>query len=136
VLQGPELLRLPDAVEALAKVPHIAVMATHEGPELDRAQLVLPAAVWAEMDGSFTNYQRRVQRIRRAVPALGGAQPRWQMAARVLQRLGGTFAATSAREVFALLAASVPGYAGLTYGALGATGRALDTPAPPAEARA
>lgn len=129
VLQGPELLRLPDAVEPLARVPHIAVMATHEGPELDRAHLVLPAAVWAEVDGSFTNFQRRVQRIRRAFPSLGDAQPRWQMAARVIQRLGGTFPAASAREAFALLAAAVPGYAGLTYGALGATGRVLEAPA-------
>lgn len=137
VLQGPELLRLPEAVEALSRVPRIAVMATHEGPELDRAHLVLPATVWAEMDGSFTNFQRRVQRIRRAVPPLGDAQPRWQMAARVIQRLGGSFAATSAREAFALLAAAVPGYAGLTYGALGATGRVLAGPAAEgAEARA
>jgi predicted molibdopterin-dependent oxidoreductase YjgC len=109
-------------------VAHVAVMATHEGPELDRAHLVLPAAVWAEVDGSFTNFQRRVQRIRRAFAAAGDAQPRWQMAARLIQRLGGTFPATSAREVFALLAAAVPGYAGLTYGALGATGRALAAP--------
>jgi NADH-quinone oxidoreductase subunit G len=136
VLQGPELLRLPDAVEALAQVPRIAVMATHEGPELDRAHLVLPAAVWAETDGSFTNFQRRVQRIRRAVPALGDAQPRWLVAARLLQRLGGSFPAVSAREAFALLASAVPGYAGLTYGALGATGRVLEQPAPPAEAHA
>jgi NADH-quinone oxidoreductase subunit G len=134
VLQGPELLRLPEAVEALARVPHIAVMATHEGPELDRAHLVLPAAVWAEMDGTFTNFQRRVQRIRRAVPPLGDAQPRWQMAARVIQRRGGSFPAVSAREVFALLAAAVPAYAGLTYGAVGATGRVLPAAAGPAEA--
>jgi NADH-quinone oxidoreductase subunit G len=136
VLQGPELLRLPDAVDALSHVAHVAVMATHEGPELDRAHLVLPATVWAEMDGSFTNFQRRVQRIRRAVPPLGDAQPRWQMAARVIQRLGGSFPAVSAREAFALLAAAVPGYAGLTYGALGATGRVLDAPAAAAEAHA
>ena len=136
VLQGPELLRLPEAVDALAHVPYIVVMATHEGPELDRAHAVLPAAVWAEMDGSFTNFQRRVQRIRRAFPPLGDAQPRWQMAARLIQRLGGAFPAVSAREAFALLAAAVPGYAGLTYGTLGATGRVLDAPSAPAAAEA
>src|SRR6185295_3056036 len=81
VLQGTELLRVPEAVDALAKVPCIAVMATHEGPELDRAHVVLPAAVWAEVDGTFTNYQRRVQRIRNAVPAPGAAVPRWELAA-------------------------------------------------------
>ncbi|HEX9202795.1 MAG TPA: 2Fe-2S iron-sulfur cluster-binding protein, partial [Vicinamibacteria bacterium] len=65
VLQGPELLRMPEAVDALARVPFVAVMATHEGPELERAHAVLPAAVWAEVDGTFTNYQRRLQRVRR-----------------------------------------------------------------------
>ena len=73
ILQGPELLRLPEAAAALSSVPFVAVMATHEVPELDRAHVVLPAAMWAEVEGTFTNYQRRVQRIRRAVPAPGEA---------------------------------------------------------------
>ena len=63
-------------------------MATHEGPELDRASVVLPAAVWAEVEGTFTNYQRRVQRVRVAVPAPGDATPRWELAAGLLERLG------------------------------------------------
>ena len=139
VLQGPELLRLPGTVDALANVPFIAVMATHEGPELDRAHAVLPAAFWAEVDGTFTNYQRRVQRIRRAVVAPGDALPRWGLAAGLLQRLGQPLAASSAREVFALFAKSAPDYAGLDYKAIGATGRALplaDEGAASAEARA
>ena len=139
VLQGPELLRVPEAVDALAKVPFVAVMATHEGPELDRAHAVLPAAFWAEVDGTFTNYQRRVQRIRRAVVAPGDARPRWKLAAGLLQRLGQPLVATSAREVFALFARSAPDYADLDYKAIGATGRALslaDEGGASAEARA
>jgi NADH-quinone oxidoreductase subunit G len=125
VLQGPELLRLPEAAEALAKVPFVVVMATHEGPELDRAHAVLPAAMWAEVDGTFTNYQRRVQRIRRAFPAPGEARPGFELCAGLLQRLGQPLAATSAREVFGLLAKAVPGYLALDYRALGGLGRAL-----------
>jgi predicted molibdopterin-dependent oxidoreductase YjgC len=125
LLQGPELLRVPEAVEALAKVPFIAVMATHEGPELDRAHCVLPAAMWAEVDGTFTNYERRIQRLKRAVPAPGDAQPRWELAASLLQRLGQPLAAASAREVFALLAKSVPDFATLDYRSIGAQGHAL-----------
>jgi len=137
VLQGPELLRVPDAVDALAKVPFVAVMATHEGPELDRAHVVLPAALWAETDGTFTNFQRRVQRMKRAFAAPGEVLPRWELAAELLRRLGAPLAATSAREVFALLTRAVPDYAGLDYKALGATGRALPLPeAPSQEARA
>jgi NADH-quinone oxidoreductase subunit G len=128
VLQGPELLRVAEMVDAVEKVPFVVVMATHEGPELDRAHVVLPAAGWAEADGTFTNYQRRVQRLRAAVPAPGEAAPRWELAAGVLERLGEPLGATSAREVFTVLARAVPDYTGLDYRAIGARGRALARP--------
>lgn len=139
VLQGPEILRVSEAVDAIAKVPFVAVMATHEGPELDRATVVLPAAMWAEAEGTFTNYQRRVQRLRAAVPAPGDAIPRWELAAGVLERLGRPLGAATAREVFALLAGTTPDYAGLDYRAIGPLGKALPLapdPAPAQEARA
>ncbi len=125
LLQGPELLRLPEAADALIRVPFIAVLASHEGPELDPAHAVLPAAVWAEVDGTFTNYQRRVQRIRRAVPPPGEAASGWALVSGLLSRLGRPLPATSAREVFALLARTVPDYAALDYPSLGAGGRVL-----------
>jgi predicted molibdopterin-dependent oxidoreductase YjgC len=128
------MLRLPEAAAALASVPFVAVMATHEVPELDRAHVVLPAAMWAEVEGTFTNYERRVQRIRHAVPAPGEAAARWEMAAGLLERLHAPLGATSAREVFALLAAATKDHAGLDYKALGATGRALPRDAAPGAA--
>jgi predicted molibdopterin-dependent oxidoreductase YjgC len=66
-----------------------------------------------------------VQRLKRAVPPTGDARPRWELEAELLRRIGGALAASSPREVFALLAKTVPDYAGLDYKALGATGRAL-----------
>jgi len=128
VLQGPELLRLPEAREALARVPFIAVMATHEWPELQAAHVVLPAAAWAEVDGTFTNYQRRVQRIRRAVPAPGAALARWELAEGVLRALGAPLGVSSAREVFSRLGQAVSDYAGLDHKAVGPGGRALASP--------
>jgi formate dehydrogenase major subunit len=124
VLQGPELLQVPEAADALARVPFIAILATHESPVLDRVHLVLPVAMWAEVDGTFTNYQRRVQRIRIAVSPQGDARPGRELLGGVLQRLGVDHP-ISAREGFARLAAAVPGYEGLTYKLLGSTGRAL-----------
>ena len=132
VLQGPELLRQPDAAAALDKVPFVAVMATHQGPELERAHVVLPAAMWAEVEGTFTNYARRIQRLQRAVPPRGQATPMWELSALILKRLGQPLDAASPREVFALLAAAVKDYAGLDYRAIGALGKAL-TPPPDAE---
>jgi NADH-quinone oxidoreductase subunit G len=125
VLQGPELLALGEAADAVAKIPFVAVMASHQGPELDRAHAVLPTTLWPEAEGTFTNYQRRVQRFRRAIPAPGSARPRWELAAALLRRLGHPLAAASARDVFALLAKAVPDYASLDYKVLGASGRAL-----------
>ncbi len=125
VLQGPELLRSAEAAEALAKVPFVAVMATHEGPELDRVQAVLAAAMWAEVEGSFTNYARRVQRVRRAFAAPGSAVPRWELAVGLLHRLGKPLPASSARDMFAHLTQAVAAYAGLDYKVLGPFGRAL-----------
>jgi NADH-quinone oxidoreductase subunit G len=131
LLQGVELLLVPEAADALSRVGFIAVMATHEGPELQGVHAVLPAAVWAEMDGTFTNFQRRVQKIKRAVASPGDARPRWELAAGLLQRLGTPLPATSAREVFALVTKAVGDYAGLDYRAIGGGGRALASPNPP-----
>ncbi len=125
VLQGPELLRVPEAAQAVAQVPLVAVMATHEGSELDRVHAVLPAAVWAEVDGTFTNYQRRVQRLRAAVTAPGDARPLRELAGALLQRLGKPLPAQSAHEVFALLAAVTPDYGGLDHQTIGPLGRVL-----------
>jgi predicted molibdopterin-dependent oxidoreductase YjgC len=134
LLQGPELLRLPAAAAAVRKVPFVVVMATHEGPELGAASVVLPAAMWAEVEGTFTNYQRRVQRLRRAVAPPGEARARWELSAELLRLLGASFAATSAREVFALLTSAVSDYSGLDYRGLGTTGRVIAGPSAAASA--
>src|SRR5262245_33215910 len=125
VLQGPELLRQAGAEDALSRVPFVAVMAEHEEQALERAHAVLPSAAWAESDGTFTNYQRRVQRFRRAFAAPGEARPRWEMALGLLQRLGSAVTGSSARELFATLAAAVPDYAGLDHRGVGPGGRQL-----------
>ncbi len=55
------------------------------------ADVFLPAAAWAEKDGTFTNTDRRVQRVRRALEPSGQARPDWQiicdLARRIEQRL-------------------------------------------------
>jgi NADH-quinone oxidoreductase subunit G len=136
VLQGPEMLRVPEAAAALAKVPFVAVMASHEEAALDLAHVVLPAAMWVEYEGSFTNYQRRVQRFRRAYNPLGDARARWELASGLLRRLGRPLPASSARELFGLLAAETRDYAGLDFKKLGSTGVALASGEPAvAEAR-
>ncbi len=67
------------------------------------AHAVLPAAQWAEKDGTQTNSERRVSLMRRAVDAPGEALPDWEIFARVGRALGHTaqFGWTTAAQVHA-----------------------------------
>jgi NADH-quinone oxidoreductase subunit G len=90
-----------------------------------RAQLVLPSAAYAEREGTFTNFEGRVQRFRAALEPLGEARPDWRILAQLGQSLGAThpaFAAERSEQIFAALAAAVPAFAGMSYRALGDAG--------------
>jgi NADH-quinone oxidoreductase subunit G len=90
-----------------------------------RAHLVLPSAAYAEREGTFTNFEGRVQRFRTAVDPLGEALPDWEMLERLGRALGATgaaFAAERAEQIFAALAGTVAAFAGMTYRALGDAG--------------
>ncbi len=53
-----------------------------------KADLILPAAAFTEMNGTFINYEGRVQEIRRAVPPPGEALPTWQVLSRLARAMG------------------------------------------------
>ena len=97
------------------------------------ADVFLPAASWAEKDGTFTNTDRRVQRVRQALPLRGHSRPDWQiicdLAQRIERRLGSptagwTYADPS--EVLEEMGRLVPEYAGVRYSRL--EGQGLQTP--------
>jgi NADH-quinone oxidoreductase subunit G len=111
-----------DVTEALAG----AEMVVFQGPSANAtsagAHLVLPSAAYVEREGTFTNFQGRVQRFRTAVEPLGEAMADWSILARVGRALGSAdpvFAATRAEQVFAGLAGQVPAFTGMTYRGLG-----------------
>jgi assimilatory nitrate reductase catalytic subunit len=58
------------------------------------ADLLLPATTWGEKNGTVTNSERRISRVRRAVDAPGDARPDWQIAARFAERLQERLAAS------------------------------------------
>ena len=51
------------------------------------ADVILPAAAWAEKEGTFTNTDRRVQRVRQASPPRGQARPDWEILCDLAQRI-------------------------------------------------
>lgn len=81
------------------------------------ADVVLPAAAWAEREGTYTNGERRVQRFYPAVPAKGQSKPDCEIAALIGARLGVSVPRFPA-QIFLEIAKTVPAYAGLDYGEL------------------
>ena len=81
------------------------------------ADVVLPAASFAEKNGTFTNSERRVQRVRKAIEPVGESKPDWRIVCEIAKRLGASgFDFESAEEVFEEIRSVTPSYAGITYG--------------------
>jgi NADH-quinone oxidoreductase subunit G len=99
-----------------------AEMVVFQGPSANAtsagAHLVLPSAAYVEREGTFTNFQGRVQRFRTVAEPLGEAQADWAILGRVGRALGGAdpaFSAGRAEQVFAGLAGQVPAFSGMSY---------------------
>lgn len=92
------------------------------------ADVVLPGASFAEKDGTFSSTERRVQRIRRAVPPVGDSRPDWVILADLLGRLGRPERYATPEDVFDEMRRLTPTHAGITYERLEAGG--LQWPCP------
>ena len=116
---------LAHANELLAKLDFLVVqdIFMHETAEL--ADVVLPAASFAEKEGTFTNSERRVQRVRQAIPPVGESRPDWE----IVQAIGLRVAAqlgvepkgldhTDAASVFDEMASLTPILGGLSHARL------------------
>jgi len=78
------------------------------------ADLVLPAAAWAEKDGSYTSMERRVQWIDQAVPPVGEAKEGLWIINEIGKRLALNLGSPSAAEVLEEINRNVPQYGGMT----------------------
>jgi formate dehydrogenase alpha subunit len=80
------------------------------------ADVVLPAASFAEKDGTFTSTERRIQRVRRVIPPRGEAKPDWWITSQIAQAMGEEgFDYQSAEEIMAEISQVSPIYGGITY---------------------
>jgi len=119
------LLSEPDlhhAAKALTQLDFLVVqdLFLHETAEL--AHVFLPAASFAEKEGTFTNSERRVQRVRQALPLQGESRPDWwitaELARRTAARLGASaqgFDYPGPAEIFAEMAGLIPFLGGISY---------------------
>ena len=80
------------------------------------ADVVLPATAYAEKDGTFTNTERRVQRVRKAVDGPGGVWEDWKIIQAIAKRMNlNGFDYTTAEEIFEEIRRVIPSYHGITY---------------------
>jgi predicted molibdopterin-dependent oxidoreductase YjgC len=90
---------------------------------LQYAHVILPTTTFAEMEGTLTNLEGRVQRLQRAIAPVGLSQPGWMIVQDVARHMGsGGWEYQSAAEVMAEIAALVPAYAAVDYETLGVAG--------------
>ncbi len=82
------------------------------------ADVILPAASFAEKDGTFTNTERRVQRVRKALEPPGKARQDWQIISDIAACMGYPMTYRSSKDIMAEIASLVPIYGGITYSRL------------------
>jgi NADH-quinone oxidoreductase subunit G len=83
-----------------------------------QADVVLPAAGYAEVDGTTTNLESRVTTVSRKVTPPGTAQPDWVIAADLAYRLGADLGLESPAQIAEEIAAVAPAFAGLVHDVL------------------
>lgn len=128
LLSDPDLKHVREALE---KLEFLVVQDIFLSETAREADVVLAGASWAEKDGTFTNTDRRVQLIRKAINPVGDARPDWQIICDIAKKMGGKgFDFSSPREVFNEMASLTPSYKGISYERLAKGGLQWPCPTP------
>jgi formate dehydrogenase alpha subunit len=114
VMSYPNINRVQAALESLEFLLAIDIFPT---PTTDLAHMVLPAASFAESEGTFSNSERRVQRVRKAIEPLGG-KSNWEIIQELSTRMGYPMQYQSSEEIFNEMASLTPPYSGMNYARL------------------
>lgn len=107
------------------KVKTLIFIGTNNNSTSAAADYVLPAASYAEKDGTFTNFAGRAQRIRKAFEPIGHARSSWWILAELNSRLGQKTAYANVEAVFNELAKDNSVFKDLTYKTIGKSGALL-----------
>jgi NADH-quinone oxidoreductase subunit G len=115
VLMGPSPLdeQLPEGLvdKAIAAVELLIVLDVLEGPLSRTADIVLPLHTFAEKDGTYTNLEGRIQRLRQAIPPVAPTPPDWRLLTDLANAREAGWTYRQPRDVMADIIAAVPAYA-------------------------
>ncbi len=138
LLQCDPFERFPNrelARQALENVEFLLVQDIIETESFHHASVVLPCCAFSEDDGSYTNMERRVQRVRRVVAPKGHAKPSWKVFSELELRMTGETPPFSAKEVMGMLGSAAPQYQVSAYDHLEGEGVILPAEGGAAEPR-
>lgn len=119
--------------KALNSMDFLVVMDIFLSETAKYADVVLPAMSFAEKDGTFTNTERRVQRVRKTLQQIGERKADWEILNELLVRFGFPTRYTDPQEIMEEIQAVTPIYGGITYSRIDKEGlawpcRTLDDP--------
>ncbi len=106
---------LNHARESLSKLDFLVVQDIFLTETARMADVVLPSACFAEKDGTFTNTERKVQRVRKAVEPPGDAREDWRILCDLSSRMGYDMPFADAREIMEEVGRVTPSYCGIHY---------------------
>ena len=119
------------AVAALKRLDLLVVQDIFLTETAKLAHVVLPAASFAEKNGTFTNTERRVQRVRQAVLPPGEARPDWQIICALAKKMGVPgFDFNDPKEVMEEISQLTPIYGGISFECLENDSRQWPCPSP------
>jgi formate dehydrogenase major subunit len=101
--------------EALRQVEFLIVQDINFSETAQYADVVLPACPSLEKEGTFTNTERRIQRIYKVMEPLGESKPDWEILQLIANRMGGGWRYGHPSEVMAEVAKLTPLFAGVSY---------------------
>jgi formate dehydrogenase alpha subunit len=105
--------------KALSKLEFLIVQDIFLTETAQLAHVVLPASSFAEKDGTFTNTERRVQRVRRAIEPVGNSKPDWWIFCQIARKLGAKgFDFDNPSQIMEEIASLTPSYGGINYNRL------------------
>jgi formate dehydrogenase alpha subunit len=114
------MITLPDMKRleaALKRLEFLVVVDTFLTETAQRADVVLPGATFSEKDGTFTSMERRMQRVRQAIPPLGG-KAEWEIISALAAQMGHPMDYHHPSEIFSEMASLTPLFHGIGYQAL------------------
>jgi formate dehydrogenase alpha subunit len=128
------ILSDPDANNVMHELESLDFLVVQDIFLTETAQLadvVLPGASFAEKDGTFSNTERRVQLVRKAIDPIGNSKPDWEIICLVATAMGYPMSYGSAGEIMDEIASLTPSYAGISFARLEKGG--LQWPCPSAD---